>query len=79
MNGGEPPALLAGFDAGQTHTTCRLAAVDPGGGWRVLAEGQGPGVSHLEAAGGEERFGDALRTSLQAALGAAGMVGAPLA
>lgn len=79
INGGEPPALLAGFDAGQTHTTCRLAAVDPGGGWRVLTEGQGPGVSHLEAAGGEERFGNALRTSLQAALGAAGMAGAPLA
>ncbi|WP_259730400.1 MULTISPECIES: BadF/BadG/BcrA/BcrD ATPase family protein [Synechococcales] len=85
MTDNEPPALLAGFDAGQTHTTCRLAAVDPGGGWRVLAEGQGPGVSHLEAAGGEERFGDALHTSLQAALGAAGLgaiglarAGAPL-
>jgi glucosamine kinase len=73
ITGGEPPALLAGFDAGQTHTTCRLAALQPGGGWRVLAEGQGPGVSHLEAAGGEQRFGDALRTGLQAALGAAGL------
>ncbi|MCP9886183.1 N-acetylglucosamine kinase [Synechococcus sp. ATX 2A4] len=70
---GAPPDLLAGFDAGQTHTTCRLAAVQPGGGWRVLAEGQGPGVSHLEAAGGEERFSHALRASLQAALGAAGL------
>ncbi len=78
VSGGEPPALLAGFDAGQTHTTCRLAALQPGGGWRVLAEGQGPGVSHLEAAGGEDRFGDALRTSLQAALSAAGLAGAPL-
>lgn len=78
VSGGEPPALLAGFDAGQTHTTCRLAALLPGGGWRVLAEGQGPGVSHLEAAGGEQRFGDALRTSLQAALSAAGLAGAPL-
>jgi phenylacetic acid degradation operon negative regulatory protein len=78
VSNGEPPALLAGFDAGQTHTTCRLAALQPGGGWRVLAEGQGPGVSHLEAAGGEDRFGNALRTSLQAALSAAGLAGAPL-
>lgn len=77
---GAPPALLAGFDAGQTHTTCRLAAVQPRGGWRVLAEGQGPGVSHLEAAGGEERFSHALRASLQEALAAAGLAeaGAPL-
>jgi glucosamine kinase len=77
-NIGAPPDLLAGFDAGQTHTTCRLAAVQPGRSWRVLAEGQGPGVSHLEAAGGEERFSHALRASLQAALSGAGLAGAPL-
>lgn len=57
--------LLAGFDAGQTHTTCRLAEARGG---RVLAEGQGPGVSHLAAPGGEQRFQQALAGSLQDAL-----------
>ncbi len=60
--------LIAGFDAGQTHTTCRLALVDADGGWRVVGEGEGSGVSHLAAPGGEARFGEALRSSLQAAL-----------
>jgi glucosamine kinase len=55
-----PDGLLAGFDAGQTHTTCRLAS--PSG--PVLAEGQGPGVGHLDAAEGEARFQEALRESL---------------
>ncbi len=59
-----PDGIIAGFDAGQTHTTCRLAAADTGA---VLAEGQGPGVCHLAAAGGPERFGTALQSSLQAA------------
>ncbi len=61
----EPRELLAGFDAGQTHSRCRLA------GWngRILAEGQGPGVSHLAAAGGAERFQAALRLSLAHARG----------
>ena len=52
--------LLAGFDAGQTHSTCRLAA--PSG--EVLAEGKGAGVGHLDAAAGEMRFQEALRESL---------------
>ncbi|MEB3334142.1 MAG: BadF/BadG/BcrA/BcrD ATPase family protein [Cyanobacteriota bacterium] len=56
----EPNALLAGFDAGQTHSTCRLA--NPVG--QVLAEGKGPGVGHLNAAAGETRFQEALRESL---------------
>ena len=71
-------SLLAGFDAGQTHTCCLLAwAEDPGapglnepgsaGPFQVLAEGEGPGVSHLAAAGGPERFQAALATSLAAA------------
>ncbi|MEB3185607.1 MAG: BadF/BadG/BcrA/BcrD ATPase family protein [Cyanobacteriota bacterium] len=60
--------LIAGFDAGQTHTTCRLARLGPTGTWRNLAEGEGSGVSHLAAPGGESRFRDALRSSLQAAL-----------
>lgn len=65
--------LIAGFDAGQTHTTCRLADAASGA---VLAEAEGPGVCHLAAPGGDERFRTALRTSLEAALdrleGAAG-------
>jgi glucosamine kinase len=53
--------LIAGFDAGQSHTRCRLAHAAAAG---VLAEGEGPGISHLAAPGGEERFGAALRESL---------------
>ncbi len=73
-----PPgaALIAGFDAGQTHTTCRLAQLQPGGGWRTLAEGEGSGVSHLAAPGGEARFTEALRSSLEAALQASPATGA---
>ena len=52
--------LLAGFDAGQTHTSCRLAT--PEG--QILSEGEGPGVSHLAAEGGAGRFQAALRLSL---------------
>ena len=58
-------ALVAGFDAGQTHTTCRLAAAGSGA---VLAEGQGPGVCHLQGPNGPDRFGSALGQSLQQAL-----------
>jgi len=58
------PGLLAGFDAGQTHTTCRLAA---GCGGPPLAQGEGPGVRHLAAPGGAEAFQEALRRSLAAA------------
>jgi phenylacetic acid degradation operon negative regulatory protein len=57
-------ALLAGFDAGQTHTTCRLADRQSGA---ILAEGEGPGVSHLAAAEGRQRFAAALGQSLEAA------------
>ena len=56
----ERKSLLAGFDAGQTHTTCRLASH----AGQVLAEGNGPGVGHLDAAAGETRFQEALRESL---------------
>ena len=55
--------LLAGFDAGQTHTTCRLALGDG----EALAEAEGPGVVHLAAPGGQQRFTAALRESLEAA------------
>ena len=54
--------LIAGFDAGQTHTTCRLRDAS---GDAVLAEGQGPGVCHLAAPDGPSRF----RLALQASLG----------
>jgi N-acetylglucosamine kinase-like BadF-type ATPase len=57
------PALLAGFDAGQTHTRCRLSDLQG----RVLAEGEGSGVSHLHSATGPEKFQAALGTSLAAA------------
>jgi phenylacetic acid degradation operon negative regulatory protein len=53
--------LIAGFDAGQSHTTCRLAVAGDGA---VIGEGEGPGVSHLAAPAGPERFGAALRESL---------------
>jgi glucosamine kinase len=63
--------LIAGFDAGQTHTTCRLAlagdGVAPAPG-RVIGEGDGPGVCHLAAPEGPERFGAALRESLRMAM-----------
>lgn len=60
MNGG----LIAGFDAGQTHTSCRLAEAGSG---MPLAEGEGAGVCHLAADGGPERFQQALQASLAAA------------
>jgi N-acetylglucosamine kinase-like BadF-type ATPase len=57
------PALLAGFDAGQTKTRCRLSDLQG----RVLAEGEGSGVSHLHSATGPEKFQAALASSLAAA------------
>ena len=57
-----PPGVIAGFDAGQTHTTCRLALVSSG---QVVGEGQGPGVCHLAAPQGPERFAAALLQSLE--------------
>ena len=68
-----PRRLIAGFDAGQTHTTCRLAALQPNGGWTVLSEGQGSGVSHLAAPAGAPRFEAALASSFGQALAAAGL------
>ncbi len=53
--------LLAGFDAGQSHSRCRLA---PAAGGPPLVEGLGPGVCHLAAPDGPERFAAALRESL---------------
>ena len=66
----EPPSnaslVLAGFDAGQTHCRCRLSRWSQGE-WQLLGDGTGTGVSHLDAAGGEERFRAAIRSSLKAA------------
>ena len=56
------PGVIAGFDAGQTHTTCRLALVSSG---QIVGEGQGPGVCHLAAPQGPERFAAALLQSLE--------------
>ncbi|MBM5803385.1 MAG: N-acetylglucosamine kinase [Cyanobacteria bacterium K_DeepCast_35m_m2_155] len=61
-------SLIAGFDAGQTHTRCRLALLLESGALQPLGQGEGPGVSHLDAAGGEQRFQQALQQSLAAAL-----------
>jgi len=58
---------LAGFDAGQTHSRCRLATREADGRLRIRGEGEGPGVRHLAAPGGPEHFQDALRQSLAAA------------
>ena len=58
--------LLAGFDAGQTKTRCRVCRWG-GDHWQTLGEGLGPGVSHLDAAGGAERFRQAVLISLKAA------------
>ena len=59
--------LLAGFDAGQTHTRCRLSVVQ-NGLHQPVGEAEGPGVSHLDAPGGEHRFLEAIRTSARHAL-----------
>ena len=64
--------LIGGFDAGQTHTRCRLLRVEPEDD-TTQGEGDGSGVCHLDAAGGEARFQAALRSSLDAALQAAGL------
>ena len=55
------PRLIAGFDAGQTHTSCRVSDACSG---EMLGEGQGPGVCHLAAADGPARFCQALQVSL---------------
>ena len=70
--------LIAGFDAGQTHTTCRLARRTTSGELEPLAEGKGPGVRHLAAPEGEERFAAALRLSMAAAAAAMGCEGVEL-
>ena len=57
--------LIAGFDAGQTHTSCRLALAQDG---QVIGEGDGPGVCHLAAPEGPARFGAALLQSLERAM-----------
>ena len=67
------PVLIAGFDAGQTHTTCRLATLAADGRWQPMGEGDGSGVRHLAAVGGEALFTAALCSSLEAALAASGL------
>lgn len=67
MASDEQGVWLAGFDAGQTHSRCRLAIRRPDGRLAIQAEGEGPGVRHLAAPGGPEQFQEALRQSLAAA------------
>ena len=69
--------LLAGFDAGQTGTRCRLSRWE-GGVWRDRSTGHGPGVCHLDASDGEKRFQEALRLSFAAAAQTTGTVEQPL-
>ena len=57
---------LAGFDAGQTRTRCRISGWEDGR-WTCVGEGSGPGVSHLDAPQGEQRFIEAIRRSTAAA------------
>jgi N-acetylglucosamine kinase-like BadF-type ATPase len=77
MPAGTP--LIAGFDAGQTHTSCRLARRTAGGAWEHLGEAEGPGVRHLRAPGGAEALREALGASLAGALAACpGEAGAAL-
>lgn len=61
--------LLAGLDAGQTSTRCRVSQWT-GSQWLTVGEGTGPGVSHLAASGGIERFQQAVRSSVRTALAA---------
>ena len=61
-----PISILAGFDAGQTLCRCRLSAWEDGQ-LRTVGNGSGPGVSHLDAADGEERFRSAIRISFNRA------------
>ena len=68
MNG----LLLAGFDAGQTQTRCRLSRWHQNQ-WLPIAEGLGSGVIHLHASDGKERFEKALRSSFSKAVGNAGL------
>lgn len=58
--------VVAGFDVGQTSTTCVL--VDQTG--RLVAQGRGPGVIHLSAEGGPVRFTAAVGAALDDAYAA---------
>ena len=68
----DKPVLIAGFDAGQTGTRCRISRSELGQLHR-LGSGAGPGVSHLDAQQGEQRFRRAVQDSLSAALVSAGV------
>ncbi len=63
--------LIAGFDAGQTQTRCRLQRLSPSAPLHhhpPIGEGTGPGVCHLQAVDGEARFKEAIRSSVESAL-----------
>ena len=64
--------FLAGFDAGQTQTRCRLSRWHHDQ-WYPLAEGLGSGVIHLQATNGEKHFEQALLSSFNQAITNAGL------
>ena len=64
--------LIAGFDAGQTGTRCRISRCEHER-LEPLGSGDGPGVSHLDADQGEERFRAAMQRSFSAAVMSAGV------
>ena len=64
--------LIAGFDAGQTKTRCRLSHWYKNQ-WHPIAEGNGSGVIHLQAADGAKHFELALRSSFNKAITTAGL------
>lgn len=53
--------VVAGFDVGQSSTTCALVNLSG----RLLAHGSGPGVIHLSAEGGPARFRAAVESALR--------------
>ncbi|MAR07910.1 MAG: N-acetylglucosamine kinase [Cyanobium sp. NAT70] len=55
--------LLAGFDGGQTSTSCRIGRWEQGQ-WHTLTTGEGAGLCHLNAANGEQRFRQAIQSSI---------------
>ncbi len=65
--------LFAGFDAGQTHTSCKLAWLKRNGKVTCIALGQGPGVRQLAAPNGKDLFRAALQQSLRDARKQAGL------
>lgn len=63
--------VVAGFDAGQTHTRCRLSLWD-GEKFSLISEGEGTGVCHLNTSNGEKLFQEAIQLSFNQAIANSG-------